>query len=70
MASDKHKRKANSIERRGKLGGMPPKVRDGDRRRRTPTDLVRDAIARKRMVQEWNIDAAPSPEDEGSDDES
>jgi hypothetical protein len=70
MASDKQKRKANSIDRRGQLGGMPPKVKDGDRRRRTPTDLVRDAIARKRMVQDWNIDVGPSPETGGSDDDS
>ena len=67
MASDKQKRKANSIEKRDKLGGLPKPIKDGDRRRRPRTDLVRDAIARKQSVQDWNIDAGQSVEDDGPD---
>ncbi|MFO0957906.1 MAG: hypothetical protein U0800_10670 [Isosphaeraceae bacterium] len=39
----------------------PPKKKrpDGDRARRTPTDLVRDALQRKRKTRDWTIDDAP-----------
>lgn len=56
----------NPRPKRGKAtdpaSSSPPsrkKRPDGDRARRTPTDLVRDALERKRKTREWTIDDAP-----------
>ncbi len=45
-----------------KKGSAPrglPTPKDGDRRRRTTTDLVREALKRKSKTQEWTIDEGP-----------
>lgn len=53
----------NSDPRRKKpLGPTPPpkkKRPDGDRARRTSTDLAREALKRKHKTREWTIDDAP-----------
>lgn len=62
MASSKKQRKFGAVERKARQIG-PRKVKDGDRRRRTNTDMVRDALERKRLTREWTIDdAPPAPE--------
>lgn len=60
MASPRKRRKLDALARKARRFG-PPRVKDGDRRRRTTTDLVRDALERKRLAREWTIDDPPPP---------
>lgn len=56
MASEKKRHKRAAQQRRLNQAGAPRKVRDGDRRRRPLTDLVRDELNRKARERDWTID--------------
>lgn len=58
MASGKKRRKSIAQDRKlssASIGG-PPRIRDGDRRRRPTHDPVRAELERKRHERDWTID--------------
>lgn len=62
MASGKHRRKQAALDRKrrnGRIGtaAQPGRHPDGDRRRRAFGDRAREALQRKRAVQDWTIDS-------------
>jgi hypothetical protein len=60
MASQKRKHKRDSVERRERLAGAPPRPpKDGDRRRRGFGSLAKEVLAFKRRVRDWTIDDGP-----------
>ncbi|MEW4569875.1 hypothetical protein AB1L88_18575 [Tautonia sp. JC769] len=61
MASNKKRRKRDSVTRRIE-GAKPAAASDGDRRRRRAFgSLVDDALRRKRASRDWTIDEGPPP---------
>lgn len=60
MASNKKRRKQNSVVRRIE-GAKPAAASDGDRRRRAFGAQVDEALRRKRSVRDWTIDEGPPP---------
>ena len=58
MASDKKLRKQAKLSK-SQAANTRVRQRDGDRRRRTNTDPVREALERKQMTHDWNIDVGP-----------
>jgi hypothetical protein len=60
MASDKKRRKQTSADRKARRAALPPKPpKDGDRRRRTGYDMVREVLKAKQKARDWTIDDAP-----------